>query len=123
MKIVFADSPNIDELTFKRMLLLGSEITFVERPSIQFVKDLGTVGMPSRIRGLLPVFERSPVQLRVEEPPTSSFNSAFYQEYFKVDLANSDFARTLMEGIRSKWIYSNFFDIANHRGLEEFKDF
>lgn len=52
MKLVFLDSPNIDELTFKRLLLLGNEITFVERPSIQFIKDLGTVGVRSGIRGL-----------------------------------------------------------------------
>lgn len=123
MKIVFADSPNIDELTFKRLLLLGNEIAFVERPSIQFIKDLGTVGMPSGIRGLLPQFENAPVKLRVEEPPTTVFSSGFYQQYFKTDISNPDFISTVIEGIRNRWFYSHFFDTEKNRATEEFKDF
>lgn len=123
MKLVFSDSPNIDELTFKRLLLLGNEIAFVERPSIQFIKDLGTVGMPSGIRGLLPMFENSVVRLRVEEPPTTVFSSGFYQQYFKTDIANPEFISTVIEGIRDRWFFSHFFDTENNRATAEFKDF
>jgi hypothetical protein len=49
MKLTFSDSPKIDELTFKRLLLLSSELTFVERPSIQLADNYGTVGMPSGV--------------------------------------------------------------------------
>jgi hypothetical protein len=123
MKLVFSDSPNIDELTFKRLLLLGDEIAFVERPSIQFIKDLGTVGMPSGIRGLLPQFESAPVKLRVEEPPNTVFSSGFYQQYFKTDIANPEFISTVIEGIRNRWFYSHFFEPEKNRATKEFKDF
>lgn len=123
MKLVFSDSPNIDALTFKRLLLLGDEISFVERPSIQFIKDLGTVGVPSGIRELLPQFEHSPVKLRVEEPPNTVFNSGFYQQYFRTDIANPDFISTVIDGIRNRWFYSHFFSTENNRAAAEFKDF
>lgn len=42
MKLLFAESADTDELTFKRRILFGNEITFVERPSIQFIKDFAT---------------------------------------------------------------------------------
>lgn len=123
MKFVFSDSPNIDELTFKRLLLLGDEIAFVERPSIQFIKDLGTVSSPSGIRGLLPQFENAPVKLRVEMPPDTVFSSGFYQHYFKLDIANPDFISSVIEGVRNRWFYSHFFDTENNRATAEFKDF
>lgn len=123
MKLVFSDSPNIDELTFKRLLLLGDEIAFVERPSIQFIKDIGTVSSPSGIRGLLTQFENAPVKLKVEMPPDTVFSSEFYQQYFKTDIANPEFISTVIEGIRNRWFYSHFFDTENNRATEEFKDF
>jgi hypothetical protein len=123
MKLVFSDSPNIDELTFKRLLLLGEEIAFVERPSIQFIEDIGTIATPSGIRGLLPKFEDSPVKLRVEMPPDTVFSSGFYQQYFKTDIANPDFISTVIEGIRNRWFYSHYFDTEKNRATAEFKDF
>lgn len=123
MKLIFSDSPNIDELTFKRLLLLGNELTFVDRPSIEFIKNVGTVGVPSGIRGLLPRFENSPIILRVETPPTSVFSSEFYQQYFKTDIANPDFIKIVIDGIRNRWIYSNYFNAEKNRATAEFKDF
>lgn len=123
MKLIFSDSPNIDELTFKRLLLLGNELTFVDRPSIEFIKNVGTVAVPSGIRGLLPRFENSPIILRVETPPTSVFSSEFYQQYFKTDIANPDFIKIVIDGIRNRWIYSNYFNAEKNRATAEFKDF
>ncbi len=104
MNLIFSDSPSIDELTFKRLLLLGNELTFVDRPSIQYVKNLGTVGTSSNIRSLLPIFENSPIVLRVEEPPTTVFSSEFYKQYIKTDITNPIFINTVIDGIRNEWI-------------------
>lgn len=123
MKLTFSDSPNIDELTFKRLVLLSNELVFVERPSIQLADNYGTVGMPSGIRNLMSEFEGSPVKLIVDEPPNSTFNSAFYKKYFEKDLNNPEFLNTIFEGIEKYWIYDHHFDPKQSHTSGEFKDY
>ena len=85
MNLTFADAPSIDELTFKRLLLLGQEISFVDRPSIFLADNYGTVGVTSDMRMLIKEFEGSPIKLIVDEPPNNTFNSKFYEKYFEKD--------------------------------------
>jgi len=115
MKLIFADSPTIDELTFKKLLLTASDLVFVDRPSISLSKDFGTVGVPSNIRSVVKKFEGSPIKLTVDEPPNSNFNSNYYREYFSKDLKEKDFLNTIIDGIKDDWIYDNHFN--NERKL------
>src|SRR5690349_9919983 len=123
MKLTFSDAPIIDELTFKRLLLLANELAFVDRPSIHLADNYGTVGMPSGMRGLIKDFEDSPIKLIVDEPPNSTFNSEFYRKYFEKDLLNPDFLNTIFEGIEKFWIYDHHFDPKQKNTSGEFQDF
>ena len=99
MKLTFSDSPEIDELTFKRLLLLSSELTFVDRPSIQLAENYGTLGMSSGVKSLVKDFEGSPVKLIVDEPPNSTFNSDFYRKYFGKKRTQLAILRTVPQSI------------------------
>lgn len=123
MKLTYSDSPEIDELTFKRLLLLSSELTFVERPSIQLADNFGTVGIPSGIKGLVKEFEGSPIKLIVDEPPNSTFNSDFYRKYFEKDLQNPDFLEIIFDGISEDWIHDHNFDPQSNNNTGEFQDY
>lgn len=123
MKLTFSDSPGIDELTFKRLLLLSSELTFVDRPSIQLADNYGTVGMPSGVKSLVKDFEGSPVKLIVDEPPNSTFNSDFYRKYFEKDLQNPEYLETIFDGIQNHWIYDHHFDPKQSKTSGEFQDY
>ena len=123
MKITFSDSPNIDELTFKRLVLLGNELVFVERPSISLADNYLTVGMSSQLRNLTNEFEGSPVQLIVHEPPDTTCNSAFYRKYFEKDLLNAEFLDTIFEAIKNNTIYDYHFDPKQSNASGEFQDY
>jgi hypothetical protein len=122
MKLTFSDSPNIDELNFKRLLLLANELIFVERPSIHLAENYGTLGMHSNLDSLAKEFEGTPIKLIVDEPPNSSFNSDFYKKYFERDLLNPEFINVIFEGIKNYWIYDSHFDKPHKDTSEEFRD-
>ena len=123
MKFTFADSPSIDELTFKKLMLTSSEIVMVGRPSISLATNYGTVGVPSGLGGLAKQFEGSPINLKTDEPPGSTFNSEYYKEYFKKDLQGKEFLNIILEGIKYNWIYDSHFKDEESRCLGEFKNY
>jgi len=123
MKLTFADRPNIDELNFKRLLLLCNELSFVDRPSIHLTDNYGTVGMSSGINNLIKDFAGSPIKLIVDCPSNTNFNSEFYKKYFEKDLENPEFLETVLQGIKKHWIYNWHFDPKDNRSSIEFQDF
>lgn len=123
MKLLLSDTPTVDGLTFRRLMLLGSELTFVERPSIMLADNYGTVGMPSNISGLLTMFEDGPIKLRIGQPPTTVFSSNFYKEYFNKDLENPLFIDTVIDGIEANWFNHLIFDPTQNKNEGEYKDF
>lgn len=123
MKLIYSDSPDIDALTFRRLMLLGSELTFVERPSIQLEENFGTIGKPSNVEPLKPLFDGSPIKLQIGVPPSNIFSSNFYKEYFKKDLVNKFFIDTTIDGIAANWIHSLYFNPKTNKNEGEFKDF
>lgn len=123
MKLTYADTPSVSELTFKKLLLTSSELVFVERPSINLATDYGTVGVHSNLRPLVKELEGSAVNLSVTEPPNTTMNSEFYRGYFRQDLLEKEFLNTIIEGIRSNWIYDHHFKDEAGRCKGEFKDY
>jgi len=125
MNLIYSDGPDTDGLTFRRLMLLGSELTFVNRPSIQMVKDFGTVGVDSGIKQVQPLFDGSPIKLNIGAPPDTVFASSFYKEYFNKDLLNPLFIEIVIDGIIDHWIYHWLFDNKPKPGIiaNEFIDF
>lgn len=123
MKLTYSDNPNIDELTFKKLLLLATELTFVDRPSIHLADNYGTVGVPSGMHNLKKRFENSPIKLNVDTPPNTVVNSNFYKTYFEKDLLNPEFIDTIFEGIENFMIYDSHFDQTQNNNSGEFQDF
>jgi hypothetical protein len=77
------------DLTLKRLLIVGDELAFMDRPSVTF-KQWGTVGRNSPMRRL--PFETAPVQVRVFEPPSGPAEN-FFLSYIEADLTSPDFRR------------------------------
>jgi len=122
MKLIYADDPDVDEFTFKRLMLLGSELTFVERPSIQLAENFGTVGVTPNVAGLKPQFEGSAIRLHVGKPPTSMFASAFYNKYFEIDLRNPAFIRTVLNALETDQTWHWYFDPKETKANGEYEN-
>jgi len=120
MNLIYSDGPDTDGLTFRRLLLLGSELTFVNRPSIQMAKDFGTVAVASGVTQVQPLFAGSPIKLNVGTPPDTVFASSFYREYFQKDLQNPLFIEIVIDGIVDNWFHHWMFD--NTKMVNEFSD-
>jgi len=122
MKLIYADSPEVDEFTFKRLMLLGSDLTFVERPSIQLAENFGTVGVPTNVTGLMPQFEGSAISLRIGKPPTSVFASDFYNKYFEIDLRNPAFIKIVLDALATNQTWHWYFDPKETQAEGEYFD-
>lgn len=122
MKLIYADDPDVDEFTFKRLMLLGNELTFVERPSIQLAENFGTVGATPNVAGLLTQFEGSAIGLHVGKPPTTVFSSEFYNKYFEIDLRNPSFIKTVLDALASNQTWHWYFDPRETQAQGEYED-
>lgn len=96
MKLLYSGSSFTNEPTFKRLLLIGKELCFMDRPSVTFVEGFGTIGHASPYRGISTAGE--PVTISVFEPPSGPAGP-LYQSYVEADLANPDFVRVVFDGI------------------------
>jgi hypothetical protein len=81
----------------KRLLLLGSELSFMDRPSVTF-KDWGTIGRASPMRSMDST--GSPVSILVHEPPSGPAKYG-YEEYVEADLENPRFREAVLNGLRA----------------------
>jgi len=104
MNIIFSDNHSIDAITLKKLMLTGNEISFVNRPSISLAKDVGTVAVNSSLTGWEERLSNDIVKIKVVEPPTSVFSSEYYHRYFQIDQNNIEFIKTIINGIKNKWI-------------------
>ena len=107
MNLVYSDSSSIDALSLKKMMLTADKLIFVDRPSIQFQYNVGTVGVKSNLRGLEDRLSNEVLSIKTIEPPNSVFNSDFYHKYFEIDQNNIDFRKNVISEIISGW--NNFF--------------
>jgi hypothetical protein len=96
MKLLYSGQSACDEATFKRLLLIGTELAFMDRPSVTFGK-WGTVGHQSMLRALDTKGE--PVTVTVHAPPWGPAET-LYEPYAIADFENPEFARIVLEGLR-----------------------
>ena len=97
MKLLYSGSSECDQPTFKRLLVIAEEISFMDRPSVMF-GNWGTVARPSFFRRVRS--EGSPVQLSVFAPPSGPVTKLF-QEYIEADIQNFDFIKTVIDGLKN----------------------
>lgn len=98
MKLLYFGGSGVDWTTFKRMLLVGTEVVFMDRPSVTF-NQWGTIGHDSYFRR----FENAadaPVKISVERPNSNYYDKS-YQRYAAIDLVNSAFVTTFKDGFRA----------------------
>ncbi len=115
MNLVFADNHSVDDLTLKKLVLVGSTLNFVNRPSILIANNTGTIGEVSNLTGFESLFSNDAVQINVINPPDTMFNSNFYKEYFDIDQNIIEFRKSIIEGIRNG---SNSFWLLDSHGAK-----
>jgi hypothetical protein len=112
MKLLYSGASGCDEPTLKRLLLVGTELVFMDRPSVTFGK-WGTIGHASMFRALDTRGE--PVTVSVLSAPSGPA-TRLYEPYAAADFENPDFTRTCLEGLRDPVFASKFIQIEGNYG-------
>jgi hypothetical protein len=94
MKLLYSGATMCDEATFKRLFIIGSELFFMDRPSVTFGK-WGTIGHPSPLRRVN--FQGAAVKVHIHSPPAGPAKT-LYEPYALADFANPEFVRIVREG-------------------------
>jgi hypothetical protein len=80
-----------------RLLVLGDELIFLDRPSVTF-DNWGTVGSSSQMRRFS--WEDSPVKVSVLKPPGGPARY-LYESYVQADISNPAFVKAFLDGLKS----------------------
>jgi hypothetical protein len=97
MKLLYCGSSYCNETTLKRLLLIGTELVFMDRPSVTFGGKWGTVGHQSIFRNV--DTRGGPVSVTVYGPPSGPATE-LYEPYAIADFDNPEFTRIFLEGLR-----------------------
>jgi hypothetical protein len=102
VKLLYSGASACDVTTLKRLLLVGDELCFTDRPSVMF-GNWGTVGHASIFRNV----ETSgmPVALTVYDPPPRSAKH-LYDSYAEVNFANEQFVQDVYNGLRDNLAFA-----------------
>jgi hypothetical protein len=106
MKLLYCRQSGCDEQTLKRLLLVGTELVFMDRPSVTFGGRWGTIGHQSPFRALDTRGE--PVTVTVCAPPSGPA-AGLYEPYAEADFKNAEFCRTFQEGLRCDRVFASKF--------------
>jgi hypothetical protein len=102
MKLLYTGATYCSEPTLKRLLLIGSELVFMDRPAVSFDK-WGTIGHASPFRQL--DSEGEPVKIAVHRPPRGPADN-LYGPYAAADFENPEFVRIFLEGLRVDEVFA-----------------
>ena len=97
MKLLYVGNSACSADTLARLFLLGSELCFLDRPSVTF-GTWGTVGHESQLRRFSS--EGLPVKVSIFKPPSGPANE-FYLPYIEADLQNPEFIKIVLDGLAS----------------------
>jgi len=95
MKLLYFGRSACSADTLARLFLLGSELCFLDRPSVTF-GDWGTIGHESQLRRFSS--DGLPVKVSIFKPPSGPAQG-FYLPYIEADLQNPEFVQTVLNGI------------------------
>jgi hypothetical protein len=96
MKLLYIGTHFCPADTLARLLVLGDELVFLDRPSVTF-DNWGTIGHPSLMRRIS--FEGSPVAVSVIEPPSGPAHG-LYESYVQTDVTNPAFIKAFLDGLK-----------------------
>jgi hypothetical protein len=88
--------------TLARLLLLGEELIFLDRPSVTF-DNWGTVGHQSFMRQIS--WAGSPVKVTVVKPPSGPARY-LYESYVRADIGNPAFVRAFLDGLKNDDVFA-----------------
>ena len=99
MRLLYSAGPACDEITLKRLMVVGTELCFMDRPSVMLGKQgsAGTVGFASPMRQFDTTGEA--VTIEVFQPPSGPAGK-LYEPYIEADLQNNNFLQTILTGLR-----------------------
>lgn len=104
MKLLYYGGSACSYETLKRLFLVGSELSFMDRPSVTFGK-WGTIGHESPLRRFVAAAHTVPIS--VYAPPSGPAD-ALYQSYVAADLENPAFVSGVLAGLRDSAFASKF---------------
>jgi len=94
MKLLYSGASFCDKPVLKRLLVVGEEIYFMDRPSVTF-KKWGTIGHDSFARRI--DSSGSAVVIGAIAPPSGPAER-LYSPYIEADIKNFEFAKIVLEG-------------------------
>jgi hypothetical protein len=97
MKLLFGGGSICDQPTLKRLFLIGTELVFMDRPSVGFGGKWGTIGHSSPFRQVDSSGEV--IKVSVQTPPSGPADE-LYEKYAVADIENAEFTRHLLDGLR-----------------------
>ena len=97
MELLYIGSTFCDKPVLKRLLILGNEIGFMDRPSVTF-KNWGTIGHDTYARKIDST--GSPVKFNAFLPPSGPAEF-LYTPYIEADINNSEFASAVLQGFKN----------------------
>ena len=115
MKLLYFDNEQFPPGdTLWRLLVLGSEICFLDRPSVMPIGQWGTIGHSNPMRQFSTGSET--VKLSAFKPPNGSEAGGIYEYYAVADVQNTEFVRVFLNGIRDSeaFAYKYLQPAANH---------
>jgi hypothetical protein len=89
MKLLFTGDPGCSGQTLKRLMIIGEELAFMDRPSVT-VGGGTMIGINSPLRQFEPAMQETQPSLKVYTPPVGPI-SPLHEEYARRDLANPAF--------------------------------
>ena len=104
MKLLYSGGTACSYDTLKRLLLVGSELSFMDRPSVTF-GNWGTIGHESPLRSLIPASDIVPISVYA---PSSGPAGDVYQPYVAADLESSAFVSAVVAGLHDSEFASKF---------------
>jgi hypothetical protein len=103
LKLLYSGGTACSYDTLKRLLLVGSELSFMDRPSVTF-GNWGTIGHASPLRDF-PAADIVPISVYA---PASGPAGDVYQPYAAADLENPAFVSAVVAGLRDNNFAAKF---------------
>jgi hypothetical protein len=105
MKLLYIGTHFCPADSLARLMLLGNELCFLDRPSVTF-DNWGTIGHDSYMRNIS--FGESPIKISILKPPSGPAD-ALYAPYVQADIANPDFIAAFLDGLRADNVFAERF--------------
>jgi hypothetical protein len=99
MRVIYTDSAAPNLISLKRLVLLANELAFMDRPSVTFGEQRGTIGMKSPLAGAKEQFKEAGIGLAIYHPPSGAADK-LYLPYIDSDYYDLNFRKAVIDGLR-----------------------